>query len=219
MFKLIMAVVLLTAGLITMHVHRNPGYTDLRNPPVYEFTPLSQPSGSSQNSQNDAGYRNTSGNTSTSNNSPASKELTTISFSKHSFTNNQRFYVRWAPSGSAVYSKTSGGGQVYASTNKEVYVAGKIGDWLLIRYKLSNSNQYRLGFTKDASGSFPILCLDNYPGTIISDCYFSDGVDSYRLKSGTRITVLGKIDSVIYIEAAINGNQAYGMVSGSSVDW
>ena len=150
---------------------------------------------------------------------PASKkDLTYISFSSHNFREKQQFTVYSAPTTTSWHGKTKNGGPAYASTNEEIYVAGYVGNWLLIQYK-TNKGTYRMGYTSQATGSFQNLNFNNYSGTITSSCSLTDGSNSINISSGTSVTVLGKMDAGIYIEAYVNGQQARGTVPESCVSW
>lgn len=150
---------------------------------------------------------------------PASKkDLTYISFSSHNFREKQQFTVYSAPTTTSWHGKTKNGGPAYASTNEEIYVAGYVGNWLLIQYK-TNKGTYRMGYTSQATGSFQNLNFNNYSGTITSSCSLTDGSNSINISSGTSVTVLGKMDAGIYIEAYVNGQQARGTVPESCISW
>ena len=146
------------------------------------------------------------------------KDLTYISFSSHNFKKNQKFTVYSAPTTASWYTKAKNGGPVYASTNDVIYVAGYVGNWLLIQYE-TNKGNYRMGYTSQATGSFQNLNFNNYSGTITSSCSLTDGSNSINISSGTSVTVLGKMDAGIYIEAYVNGQQARGTVPESCVNW
>lgn len=147
------------------------------------------------------------------------KTLTYISFSKHSFKKGQYFDVYSAPSTSSWHGTASSrNGVAYTSTNGDVYVAGSIGQWLLVKYK-TNKGPYRMGYTRDAKGTFPGMTFDYYAGTILSNCSLTDGADSIQLRKGDSITVLGRMDDGIYIEAYVNGQQARGTIPEPCVSW
>lgn len=153
---------------------------------------------------------------------PYIRSLTDIRFGTGSFTKNQRLSVYSAPSESSWYEKTSEGKPVYASTNDVVYVAGYVNGWMLIRYQTGNSKNPgpdRIGYTKGNQGRS--LNLNNYSGRITENCYLSDGASNIvYLKTGTTVTVLGKMDTGIYVESyASDGRTARGIVPERAVEW
>ena len=149
---------------------------------------------------------------------PPKKDLTYIYFSGNYFSKNKKFHVYSAPSTTSWYTKAKNGDPVYASTNDIIYVAGYDGNWLLIRYETSKGS-YRMGYTSEASGNFNNLSFNYYSGSITSDCSITDGMNSIGISRGTSVTVLGKMDTGIYIEAYINGQQARGIAPESCVSW
>ena len=149
---------------------------------------------------------------------PQKKDLTYISFTGHNFSRGKRFKVYSAPSTTSWFTKASNGDPVHASTNDIIYVAGYAGNWLLIRYE-TKGGSYRTGYTSEASGSFNTLSFNYYTGTITSNCSLTDGTSSIDISSDTTVTVLGRMDAGIYIEAHVNGQQARGIVPESCVSW
>ena len=150
---------------------------------------------------------------------PTKRPLTHISFSGHNFKKGKkRFYIYSGPSSTYWYKKTKNGTPAYGSINDVIYVAGYVGNWLLIKYETSN-NKYRMGYTNDAKGDFQELTFDYFQGKITKSCSLSDGVDSKKLKKGTTVTVLGRMDNGIYVEAFVDGKQARGTVPESCVNW
>ncbi|MBR0229393.1 MAG: hypothetical protein IJQ62_13690 [Clostridia bacterium] len=150
------------------------------------------------------------------------RNLNQINFAVGSFRKNGRLLVYSAPSKSSWYEKTSKGEPVYASTNDIVYVAGHENGWMLIRYQTGNSKNPgpdRMGYTQGNQGVS--LNLNYYSGRITENCYLSDGASNIvYLKAGTTVTVLGKMDTGIYVESyASDGRTARGIVPERAVEW
>ena len=163
---------------------------------------------------------------STSPTEPAEKKLSQIRFKSHRFKKGQTFKIYSAPSESSWYTKTKSGAQGVASTNDVVYVAGRDGKWLLVRYEITEGKfkgSYRMGYTKDAKKAereeFKTLSFNNYPGKITKKCSMTNGIEKVTLNKGTEITVLGEMDTGIYIETTVEGRQLQGVVPESCVDW
>ena len=157
------------------------------------------------------------------NGSAPDSQLPELTFFRGEFTPGDKFAVYTAPS---ARSWRGANGKASITSASEIFVAGTVDGWLLVRYEL-DSGVIRVGYvdTKKISGpyssgselSFAALPMKLTEKAVMTDDPINQGTKIGSLKKGASVTCLAKYQGMIYVETKVSGKTARGFVPAASL--
>ena len=154
----------------------------------------------------------------------AKDRLPELTFSPAVFEKGQKFAVYSAPSAKA---HRSANGKAAITSGSEIFAAGLVDDWILIRYEL-DSGVTRVGYvdSRKIQGSWQAgsgLTLDAVPMKLTAAAVLTDDPANQkstigRLKKGAQVTALARYQGWVYVEAKVAGKTARGFLPPASLE-